>query len=188
MTAAAMARPTSKPLTRFTGGAAGRAGADAGAALGAPLGGPATRAPGAPGGGAGGAGRPEGGGAPAGVPGEVTLAGVDPLAGIVGNLIVAVGFGGKLMRTVSFLPTGFGGTGAPGGLGTFSAIQNCLYFQAKVALSGCQTDSVTARTPARDNFSGERFQPDPARFGSAPGRSSWGGFRECSTPARRKGW
>jgi hypothetical protein len=46
----------------------------------------------------------------------------------VGNLIVAVGLGGKLMRTVSFLPTGFGGTGPPGGLGTFSAIQKLFVF------------------------------------------------------------
>jgi hypothetical protein len=45
-------------------------------------------------------------------------------------LIVAVGLGGKLMRTVSFLPGGFGGTEPPGGgvgFGTLSAIKS-LYF------------------------------------------------------------
>lgn len=52
--------------------------------------------------------------------------------------MVAVGFGGKLMRTVSFFPGGgFGGTDPPGGggLGTLSAIQNCLYFKLRL-LSG----------------------------------------------------
>jgi hypothetical protein len=109
------------------GGAAGRAEADAGAALGADFGGPATRAAGTPVGGAGGAGRAEGGGAEVG-PADDGAApeGGALAAGKVGSLIVAVGFGGKLMRTVSFLPGGFGGTGAPGGLGTFSAIQNRL--------------------------------------------------------------
>jgi hypothetical protein len=61
-------------------------------------------------------------GAPAGAAG--------PPAGSVGNLIVgaAEGFGGKLMRTVSFLgwtfaPSGgFGGVAPPGRLGMFSAI------------------------------------------------------------------
>jgi hypothetical protein len=56
--------------------------------------------------------------------------GGEPPGGKVGNLIVAVGFGGKLMRTVSFLgctleaSAGFGGTAPPGGFGLigFSAI------------------------------------------------------------------
>src|SRR5436189_2569650 len=132
MTAAAIASPTSNPLTRFTaGGAGGRAGAaEAGAALGAPLGGPATRAPGAPADGAGGAGR--GGGAP-GACGAALPGGAPAGAalGNVGNLIVAVGLGGKLIRTVSFFPGGFGGTDPPGGgvgFGTLSAI-NCCDFK-----------------------------------------------------------
>jgi hypothetical protein len=57
---------------------------------------------------------------------------VAPAAGKVGNLIVAVGLGGKLMRTVSFLgwtlaasPRGLGGTGDNGafGFGVGSAIK-----------------------------------------------------------------
>jgi len=66
ITAAAMARPKSKPLTRRAAGGAdaGRGGADAAGAGAALLGGPATRAAGAPVEGAGGAGRAEGGGAP----------------------------------------------------------------------------------------------------------------------------
>src|SRR6185295_12338555 len=54
---------------------------------------------------------------------------VGPPGGSVGNLIVgaAEGFGGRLMRTVSFLgwtfPVSFfGGTAPPGVLGMFSAI------------------------------------------------------------------
>ena len=100
----------------------------------------ATREPAAPGaGGVGGFGAPP---APGG--GAIALGGTAPggfgaaaaagggggaAAGSVGNLIVAeaVGFGGKLMRTVSFFgwtlaSEGLGGTGAPGTLGVFSAI------------------------------------------------------------------
>ncbi len=132
MIAAAIAKPKSNPLMRFAGGgAAGRGAAEAGAALGAALfGGPATRAAGAPGGGAGAAGRAgEGGALGVWAVGGAPEAGVADAAGKVGSLIVAVGFGGKLIRTVSFLPgAGFGATGgtAPpggGGVGTFSAIK-----------------------------------------------------------------
>jgi len=131
ITAAAIARPKSKPLTRrAAGGAAGRGGAEVGGAEGAPFGGPATRAPGAPDAGAGGAGRAEGGGAPgvACAGAAAPLGAPTPPVGIVGNLIVAVGFGGKLIRTVSFFPAvfggsaGLGGIGPPGGFGTLSAI------------------------------------------------------------------
>jgi hypothetical protein len=51
-----------------------------------------------------------------------------PLAGSVGSLIVAVGLGGKLIRTVSFLgctfaaSPGLGGTAPPGKLGVGSDI------------------------------------------------------------------
>jgi len=136
ITAAAIAKPKSSPLTRrAAGGAAGRGGAEGGGAPGALFGGPATRAAGAPVAGAVGAGRAEGGGAlgaacpAAGAP----LGGAPtPPVGKVGNLMVAVGLGGKLIRTVSFLPAGFGGSaglggiGPPGGFGTLSAIQNVL--------------------------------------------------------------
>jgi len=69
-----------------------------------------------------------------------------PPGGSVGNLMVgaAEGFGGKLMRTVSFLgwtldaSGGLGGTAPPGKLGMFSAI-NLLLFQGRVGCHGCQT-------------------------------------------------
>ena len=132
MIAAAIASPKSSPLTRRgAGGGAGRGAVEAGAALAAALGGPATRAAGAPGAGAGGAGRAAGGGAPGAcdAPADCVgeAAGAPP--GNVGSLIVAVGLGGKLMRTVSFFPAGagFGGTDPPGGgVGTLSAIKVCL--------------------------------------------------------------
>jgi hypothetical protein len=62
-----------------------------------------------------------------------------PPGGSVGNFIVgaAEGFGGRLIRTVSFLgwtfeaSGGLGGTGAPGKLGMLSAIN---LFQFKVKL------------------------------------------------------
>jgi hypothetical protein len=55
-----------------------------------------------------------------------------PPGGKVGNLIVAVGFGGKLMRTVSFFgctfaaSAGLGGIPLGGGFGLFSAINLLL--------------------------------------------------------------
>src|SRR5467141_2096998 len=93
ITAAAIARPKSNPLTRrAAGGAAGRDGAEVGGAEGAPFGGPATRAPGAPDAGAGGAGRAKGGEAPgvACAGAAAPLGAPTPPVGIVGNLIVAV--------------------------------------------------------------------------------------------------
>jgi hypothetical protein len=73
----------------------------------------------------------------------------------VGNLIVAVGLGGKLMRTVSFLGCtfagsgGFGGTGPPGGFGMFSGIKLIQWFQAKVDLRQCQTEKATRKALTR---------------------------------------
>jgi hypothetical protein len=137
MTAAAMARPISSPLTprRITAGpATGRATDGAGAAA------IAGRAA-VPVAGAAGAGRAVGGGAGAAVAGRGAVggaagaavagaaAGAPPAAGNEGSLIVAVaGLGGRLIRTVSFFgwtfaaSAGFGGT-PPGGLfGVLSAI------------------------------------------------------------------
>ena len=78
--------------------------------------------------GAGGA-DPVGGAAGAGAADGAADAPVGPPGGRVGSLIVgaAEGFGGKLIRTVSFLgwtlPVSFfGGTAPPGVLGMFSAI------------------------------------------------------------------
>jgi hypothetical protein len=67
-----------------------------------------------------------------------------PPAGSVGNLIVgeADGFGGRLMRTVSFFgctfagSDGLGGTAPDGRFGMLSAINRC---QPKVRWCGCQT-------------------------------------------------
>lgn len=151
MTAAAMESPTSRPPTFFAAGAGagvGR-GAGAGAVVAAGAVAPAGRAvpvelggrdvvsAGAVVGGRGGAGAAAEGAAGAGVAeGTETLgaagAGTPP-AGMVGNLIVGadVGFGGRLMRTVSFLvcalgaSAGLGGTppGPAGMFGVFSAIE-----------------------------------------------------------------
>ena len=78
----------------------------------------------------------DGAGGAGATPGAAGATGAGP-PGIEGNLIVAVaeGFGGRLMRTVSFLgwtfaaspgrggtPPGGGGVGAPGRFGSFSAI------------------------------------------------------------------
>ena len=144
ITAAAIPNPTSSPLIRRTGwitvgrgaSAGATAGADevAGRIVGAPVevGGRATCAVGAPE--AGGrkveAGVAEEPATPIDDPGVTGLAEPgEPAAGSVGNLIVgeALGLGGKLIRTVSFLgcilaaSPGLGG--APlGTLGLFSAI------------------------------------------------------------------
>jgi hypothetical protein len=118
-TAAAMPRPTSRPLTLRTGGAAGRGppgapGAPAGrvtvdpvavggrvAAAAAVVGGATPEAVG--GRGAGGAGA-AGAGAATG-PGDADADAAGPPAGSVGSLMVGeeAGLGGRLMRTVSFL-------------------------------------------------------------------------------------
>src|SRR5262245_17066554 len=138
-TAAAIARPTSNPLNLLAAGtgacAGGRgAGAPGGRGTGPPVevGGRATVADGAPDvGGRGGAGAAAGAGVNglegAGVAGAgpapgTGAAGAGP-PGIEGSLIVAVaeGFGGRLMRTVSFLgwtlaaSPGRGGTPLGGG-------------------------------------------------------------------------
>ena len=133
-----MANPKSKPLIRLTppaSAAPGRApGGGAAAALGAELFGGATRAALAPGAGAGGAGRAALGGDGCGAAwaGAEGAAGAGAPPGSVGSLIVAVGLGGKLMRTVCFLTSGFGpspgfgGTGVPlGAFGILSAIRCC---------------------------------------------------------------
>lgn len=98
-------------------------------------------------GGAGGAGTADRTGAgdagPAGVAVTTGGAGGAPAAGKVGSLIVAVaeGFGGKLMRTVSFLgctlaaSPGFGGTGA---LGMLSDIAKLSGREPSFALHECQ--------------------------------------------------
>jgi len=108
ITAAAMARPTSRPLTLLTAGAAGRGAGvgDGGRVAAGPVevggrvavaGAPGALVAGRPAAGAGVA--PAMGAAPAGVPAE------GPAAGTEGSLIVGaeVGLGGRLMRTVSFL-------------------------------------------------------------------------------------
>jgi hypothetical protein len=67
--------------------------------------------------------------------------GAGPAAGNVGNLIVAVGFGGKLMRTVSFFgctfaaSAGLGGTPPGGGFGLLSAITLIGNFKLKLPLA-----------------------------------------------------
>jgi hypothetical protein len=154
ITAAAMARPISNPLTpRRTGAGAiaGRAipdavaGAAAIAGLGAELVAGAAVAGRAVGGPAGAAvaGRGEAGGGPgvavAGAPGA-------PVAGSEGSLMVAVaGLGGRLIRTVSFFGCtfagsgGFGGTAPAGILGLLSAIVNCQLMHTKIASAECQT-------------------------------------------------
>jgi len=125
-TIAATARPTSKPLT--VGAADGAAAREAGACVAGPgleamaIGAADAR-------GAGGAGAAAAGAAAA--IGAAEAAPVGPPGGSVGSLIVgaAVGLGGKLMRTVSFLgctlPVSFlGGTAPAGLLGMFSAIKS----------------------------------------------------------------
>jgi hypothetical protein len=144
-TAAAIAKPVSKALTALrtgtpTTGAGRGAGAGAGAerGLGVAAGrvgaGAAATVGGVEGRGAGAAGMT----GAAGV--TTTDAGAEPAGGKVGNLIVAVGFGGKLMRTVSFFgctfaaSAGFGGT--PLGFGLFSAINLLCDFKLKLPLAG----------------------------------------------------
>jgi hypothetical protein len=106
-TAAAIANPLSMPLIAATGAGAWRGAGTAGGDVAArcAVGGAATRDAGAPlVGGVGGFGPVEGGAAVAvGAAAPLVFGGGAP-AGNVGNLIVgeAVGFGGRLMRTVSF--------------------------------------------------------------------------------------
>src|SRR5437588_385131 len=138
-TNATIASPLSRPLTVATATGADVFGFGADAA-GAPPGrgtvgaGAGERAAGAPGAGRGaaGAGAGVGGlkvlGAPGAgaAPGAAAGDAAGPPAGRVGKRIVAVGLGGKLMRTVSFFGWTFapsGGLGGPGGtFGLLSAI------------------------------------------------------------------
>src|SRR5829696_10043643 len=157
ITAAAIARPISNPLTprRTAAGAiAGRAipdavaGAAAIAGLGAELVAGAAVAGRAVGGPAGAAvaGR---GAAGAGGAAWVAMAGPAPgapVAGSEGSLMVAVaGLGGRLIRTVSFFgwtfakSGGFGGTAPAGILGLLSAIVNRQLMHTKIASPDCQT-------------------------------------------------
>ena len=125
--AAAMASPLSNPLTLAA--AAGRAGAGAGPGFWEVAAGANRWAAGAAEGrGAGGADEAE---VTAAAATGAAVAPVGPPGGSVGNLIVgaAEGFGGRLMRTVSFLgwtlPVSFFGGMAPVGmLGMFSAIKS----------------------------------------------------------------
>lgn len=74
-----------------------------------------------------------------------------------GILIVgaAVGFGGRLIRTVSFLgwtlpdSEGFGGGAPEGTLGVFSAITYCrMWAQPRIRARRCQIDSCRCRAAA----------------------------------------
>ena len=146
-----MAKPTSSPLTALAAGAgrvaAGRpgAGAPAGAAPG--FGGAgvwaatlAAEAPEGGWGGAGGAGRAAvgggtaggGGAAAGGAPTDATPAGA--AVGNDGSLIVAVGLGGKLIRTVCFLASGAFTSGGLGGSppgGMLGGFGSAIYVLAK---------------------------------------------------------
>lgn len=106
-TAAAIASALSTPLIAATGAGAcrGAGTAGAGAAARCAVGGVATRAPEVPAvGGVGGLGAVAGAPAATGAAAEDVVFGGGAPAGNVGNLMVgeAVGFGGKLIRTVSF--------------------------------------------------------------------------------------
>jgi hypothetical protein len=141
-----MANPLSNPVKPETTGATMGLGAAAGAAGFAVVAG-VVRAGAGAGAGAAGAGALEGAGAAAtGAAAEAPEGGGVPGAK-VGSLIVGaeVGFGGKLMRTVSFLgwtleaSAGLGGNAPPGGVGMLSAISFLLLLQPKVASLYCQT-------------------------------------------------
>jgi len=68
--------------------------------------------------------------------------GGEPPGGRLGNLMVAVGFGGKLMRTVSFLgctfaaSAGLGGTGPPGRFGLLSGIKFIQWLKLELTCAG----------------------------------------------------
>ena len=162
MTAAAMARAVSNPLTLRAAGAAaagaGRAvevGAGAGRATDAavpPVGG--RGGGGAALAGRGGAAGPAAGGT-AGAPACATAAAAGGApAGKVGNLIVAVGLGGRLIRTVSFFgwtlaaSGGLGGT-PPGGFGGFSAIKFIGGLNLKATRAGVKPLFPARRTDAK---------------------------------------
>ena len=143
ITAAAIARPMSSPLTpRRTGAIAGTAREGAAAVavvvrvvvvVAVPGRVAVAGAAGAAVAGLGGVGAPG-----AAVAGAAPGAAGAPVPGTLGNLIVAVGFGGvgRLMRTVSFFGwtfdgSGLGGTPPPGTFGVLSAI---VFRQCKLGL------------------------------------------------------
>ncbi len=172
ITAAAMPRPTSNPLTLRAPAEAGGRGAPAGAPAGRPAGAPvfvagrlaaagaaaapATARLGAPAvGGRGGGGAAPAGAAAAGA--EEAPGAAGPPAGRVGSLIVGdeVGLGGRLIRTVSFFgwifaaSGGFGGTESPGVVGLFSDIVLARWCQARIGESECQTFTRRVRVLER---------------------------------------
>jgi len=130
-------------------------GAERGAAAGFPPGAAAARVAGVGGAGARAAAGAGGAGA------AVTATGAAAAAGAVeagaGILIVgaAVGFGGKLIRTVSFLgctfaaSVGLGGTAPDGVFGMFSAI-NVFQIKARVGASWCQM-LIRGKLVAKEN-------------------------------------
>lgn len=144
-TGAGVARGTAGAAAAVArGAAAAAAGAATGAAAGAPAAGAAAATAGA--------------GLPAGPPG-----------GRVGSLIVgaAVGFGGKVMRTVSFLgwtlPVSFfGGTAPPGRFGMFSGISSMtrgsLRAVARCVKSLLQHERPLAHSPATATCRGASLQ------------------------------
>ena len=92
-----------------------------------------------------------------------------PAAGKVGNLIVAVGLGGRLMRTVSFFgctlaaSTGFGGIPPGGRLGLLSAIKLIQCCQPRIGTGQCQT-----------LFDGEQGVPDKGSLAGPPDEQQMG--------------
>ncbi len=161
---AATARPISTLLTgatTATGAATGRGaatGAGRAAVAGAAPPGPRWAAAGAP---------KEGAGVVPAVP-----APVGPPGGRVGSLMVgaAEGFGGRLMRTVSFLgwtfPVSFFGGIAPAGVfGMFSAIKSNLLLETKGADSRCQTHKFAGEHPVNNiPTTPARLQPLPPNY------------------------
>jgi hypothetical protein len=151
------------------------------------------------GGGAGGATTRPGAGAGAAGAGDGRAAGAAaaPLAGSVGNLMVAVGdgFGGRLMRTVSFFgctlaeSPGFGGTPPPGVLGVLSAIANFVS-EPRGALPECQW--LYPQTPRREvalcrtRLRAPRNLRDPRRGPRRPSRVGPKRPIAPGTPGRRR--
>lgn len=153
MMAAPIARPMSSPLTPTTAGIGMLAGRDmAGAAA----------ATGAAGAGRWAAAAAWAAGAAVGAAAAGGGAAAAAAAAGAGILIVgaAVGFGGRLMRTVSFLgctltaSAGLGGTAPAGTLGMFSAI-NLVWLQTRIRATQCQSlilrivCAASARVPHR---------------------------------------
>jgi len=135
ISAAVTARPRSRPLIDATGaiGRGAGAGLEAGAAA-AEVGAGAGRGAGV---------GAEGIAAGAAEAGAAAAAGASGAGAGILMVGAAVGFGGRLIRTVSFFgctfaaSAGFGGTAPEGVLGRLSAINQCA-IQARVRLSQCQ--------------------------------------------------